>query len=132
MLLSVHMDGQVVAGVIGAAGGVVIALVGSVLSHKRLSRKFQDSSMSSNYQKLFEELRSDVSRLRDEQAEERKQWADERKDFNAKIGKLQEQLRSQDKAVQAKEVEVAELRGEVRALTVQLETYRAAAIKAVA
>ncbi len=101
-------------------GGGIGAIITKVWSQKRLDKK-QDVS---NFQVLFDEERKDINRLRDEQAEERKQWAEERKSFNTKIDKLNELIRNQDQALHAKELEVTKLQGQVNLLQSQLDTYR--------
>lgn len=110
---------------LGGLGGFA-ALIGTVLAYRRATNADKNSSMVSNYQTLYKELRTDVNRIRDEQREERKQWADERKDLHGKIETLQTLIRDQDKALHAKEIEVTELRGRIEVLTVQLETYKSA------
>lgn len=120
------MDGNGIAAIVGATGGAAVALIGAFFNQRRLSKKQDSTSITSNYQLMFDGLRKDIGRLRDEQNDDRKQWAEERKLFNDKIDKLQELVRDQDKALHAKEVEVTELRGRIEVLTVQLETYRAA------
>lgn len=114
------MDGQGIAAVIGAVSGGLVTMIGAFFVQKRRN-KSQDVS---NFQVLFDEVRKDINRLRDEQADERKQWADERKAFNSKIDKLNELIRNQDKALHAKEIEVTQLTGKVDLLQSQLDTYR--------
>lgn len=116
------MNGQEVAVIVGSilGGGGLGAFITKIWNQKRLDGK----QNVSNFQTLFNEISKDVGRVRDEQAEERKQWAEERKAFNLKIDKLNELIRNQDKALHAKEVEVTELRGQVNLLQSQLDTYR--------
>ncbi len=116
------MNGQEVAVIIGSVlgGGGLGAFITKIWNQKRLDSK----QNVNNFQTLFNEISKDVGRVRDEQAEERKQWAEERKAFNLKIDKLNELIRNQDKALHAKEVEVTELRGQVNLLQSQLDTYR--------
>ena len=116
------MNGQEVAVIIGSVlgGGGLGAFITKIWNQKRLDSK----QNVNNFQTLFNEISKDVGRVRDEQAEERKQWAEERKSFNLKIDKLNELIRNQDKALHAKEVEVTELRGQVNLLQSQLDTYR--------
>lgn len=116
------MNGQEVAVMIGSVlgGGGLGAFITKIWNQKRLDGK----QNVNNFQTLFNEISKDVGRVRDEQAEERKQWAEERKAFNLKIDKLNELIRNQDKALHAKEVEVTELRGQVNLLQSQLDTYR--------
>lgn len=116
------MDPQNIAIIIGSilGGGGLGALITKVWTQKRLDGK----QNVNNFQTLFNEISKDVGRVRDEQAQERKQWAEERKSFNAKIDKLNELIRNQDKALHAKEVEVSELRGQVNLLQSQLDNYR--------
>ncbi len=116
------MNGQEVAVIIGSVlgGGGLGAFITKIWNQKRLDSK----QNVNNFQTLFNEISKDVGRVRDEQAEERKQWAEERKTFNLKIDKLNELIRNQDKALHAKEVEVTELRGQVNLLQSQLDTYR--------
>lgn len=116
------MNGQEVAVIIGSVlgGGGLGALITKIWNQKRLDSK----QNVNNFQTLFNEISKDVGRVRDEQAQERKQWAEERKAFNLKIDKLNELIRNQDKALHAKEVEVTELRGQVNLLQSQLDTYR--------
>ena len=116
------MNGQEVAVIIGSVlgGGGLGALITKIWNQKRLDSK----QNVNNFQTLFNEISKDVGRVRDEQAEERKQWAEERKTFNLKIDKLNELIRNQDKALHAKEVEVTKLRGQVNLLQSQLDTYR--------
>lgn len=116
------MSGQEVAVIIGSVlgGGGLGAFITKIWNQKRLDSK----QNVNNFQTLFNEISKDVGRVRDEQAEERKQWAEERKAFNLKIDKLNELIRNQDKALHAKEVEVTELRGQVNLLQSQLDTYR--------
>lgn len=116
------MSGQEIAIILGSilGGGGIGALVTKIWNQKRLDNK-QDVN---NFQTLFNEISKDVGRVRDEQAQERKQWAEERKAFNVKIDKLNDLIRNQDKALHAKEIEVSELRGQVNLLQSQLDTYR--------
>lgn len=116
------MNGQEVAVIIGSVlgGGGLGAFITKIWNQKRLDSK----QNVNNFQTLFNEISKDVGRVRDEQAQERKQWAEERKTFNLKIDKLNELIRNQDKALHAKEVEVTELRGQVNLLQSQLDTYR--------
>lgn len=101
-------------------GGGIGALITRVRSAKRLDKK-QDVD---NFQVLFNTISKDVGRIRDEQREERKQWAEERKTFNIEISKLRDLIRTQDKQLHAKEVEVTQLTGKVNLLQSQLDTYR--------
>lgn len=116
------MSGQEVALIIAAVlgGGGLASFITKLAVQKRQNKK-QDVD---NFQVLFNEIRKDINRLRDEQAEERKQWASERKVFNDKIDGLNERIRNQDKSLHAKEIEVTELRGKVNLLQSQLDTYR--------
>ena len=116
------MSGQEIAVIVGSVlgGGGLGALITKIWNQKRLDSK----QNVNNFQTLFNEISKDVGRVRDEQAEERKQWAEERKAFNLKIDKLNELIRNQNKALHAKEVEVTELRGQVNLLQSQLDTYR--------
>lgn len=111
------------AGLISALSGAVIAIATMFFVQRRTNKKNNSDIISTNYQTLLDEVRADISRLRTEQADERRQWAEERKMLNAKIDKLQDLIRSQDKALHAKEVEVAELRGQVNLLQAQLNQY---------
>jgi hypothetical protein len=95
-----------------------------VLVQRRLNRKQNNIAMQDNFQALYEELRKDIARVRTEQADERKQWAEERIHFNKTIVELQKQLRDQDQTMHSKDIEVVKLRGEVKWLTTQLETYK--------
>lgn len=116
------MSGEEIAILIGSVlgGGGLGAFITKIWSQKRLDKK-QDVN---NFQILFNEISKDVGRIRDEQREERKQWAEERKAFNTKIDKLQELIRTQDKQLHAKEIEVTQLTGKVDLLKSQLDTYR--------
>lgn len=116
------MTGQQIALVIGSilGGGGLGAFITRIWNQKRLD-SIQDVN---NFQTLFNEISKDVGRVRDEQREERKQWADERKILNGKIDTLNELIRNQDKALHAKEIEVSELRGQVNLLQSQLDIYR--------
>lgn len=116
------MTGQQIALVIGSVlgGGGLGAFITRIWNQKRLDN-IQDVN---NFQTLFNEISKDVGRVRDEQREERKQWADERKVLSGKIDTLNELIRNQDKALHAKEIEVSELRGQVNLLQSQLDTYR--------
>lgn len=120
------MNWQLVPPIISAVGTALVALIGAWFYQRRQNKKQSNNSMVDNYQTLYIELRHDIGRLREEQAEERKQWAEERKQFNDQIKKMQEEIRSQDKVIHNKQVEVVELRGEVKALTAQLEVYKEA------
>ncbi len=116
------MTGQQIALVIGSilGGGGLGAFITRIWNQKRLD-SIQDVN---NFQTLFNEISKDVGRVRDEQREERKQWADERKVLSGKIDTLNVLIRNQDKALHAKEIEVSELRGQVNLLQSQLDTYR--------
>ncbi len=116
------MDLQSIAIIIGSVlgGGGLGALITKIWTQKRLDEQ-QDVG---NFQTLFNEISKDVGRVRDEQREERKQWADERTVLNSKIEKLNELIRNQDKALHSKEIEVSELRGQVNLLQSQLDNYR--------
>lgn len=106
-----------VSAVIGASTTLLISVVGGVLFHKRQMKKQSNQSMVGNFQALFNEVRTDVSNLREEQREERKQWANERLALYKTVDELREQNHT-------KEIEVVRLRGEVRLLTTQLDAYR--------
>ena len=123
-------DGHGIAAIIGAAGGAVVTFIGAWFRQRRLSARSKNISMVDNYQTLYVELRKEIGRIREEQIEERKQWSNERQSFNEKIDKLQEIIRTQDKASHAKDIEVTELRGKVELLTTQLEIYKDAHIAA--
>lgn len=114
------MDGNSVSAIIGALGGFLVTVVGAFFVQRRLNKK----QATDNFQILFDEIRKDIGRVRDEQTQERKQWAEERKSFNDKIDKLQELIRTQDRTIHSKEIEVTELRGKVELLQSQLDTYR--------
>lgn len=116
------MSGQEIAVVAGSiiGGGGIGAMITRVMSARRLDKKQEVS----NFQVIFNEISKDVGRVRDEQREERKQWAEERKAFNNEIAKLRDLIRTQDKQLHAKEIEVTQLTGKVDLLQSQLETYR--------
>ena len=116
-----------IAVIIAALGGLtgLSGLVGTILAYRRISKKDSNASMVTNFQSLYDELRQDIGRLRDEQREERKQWSEERKLFGEKIEKLQGQLRDQDILLHKKDITVTQLRGEVNTLSAQLEVYKA-------
>lgn len=112
--------------IIASLGGLtgVSGLVGTVLAYRRVSKKDNNALMLTNFQSLYDELRADITRVRDEQREERKQWSEERKDFGAKIELLQRQIRAQDELLHKKDITVTQLRGEVNTLSAQLEIYK--------
>lgn len=114
------MDSTGIAPVISAASAAAATLLGAWFVQKRRN-KSQDVS---NFQILFNEVSKDVGRVRDEQREERKQWSEERKAFNADLSKLRDLIRTQDKALHAKEIEVTQLTGKVDLLQSQLDAYR--------
>lgn len=118
------MDGQDISAIIGALGGSVVTVVTMLFVQRRKNKLLSNTQNVNNFQVLFDEVRKDINRLRDEQADERKQWADERKSFNSKIDKLNELIRNQAKALHSKELEVTKLQGQVNLLQSQLDTYR--------
>lgn len=108
--------------IIYTVSGAIVTFVAMMFRQHRMNK----NNDTKNYQVLFGELRTDINRLRDEQAEERKQWSDERKAFNEKIDKLQNLIRNQDKAYHAKEIEVTKLQGQVDVLNEKLNIYQEA------
>jgi len=118
------MSGEEIAIILGAllGGGGIGAIITRIMSARRLDKKQEVG----NFQILFNEISKDIARVRDEQREERKQWADERKTFSSEIAKLRDLIRTQDKQLHAKEIEVTQLTGKVDLLQSQLETYREA------
>lgn len=106
-----------------ALGGGVVG----VLLQRRLARKdlaaAADAHLKTFYDTLNAQMKAQeerhtgaIKQLQDEQREERKQWADERRAFNLKIDHL-------SSALQSKEIEVVELKGQVNLLTDRLGRY---------
>ena len=120
---------------IGGISSAVLTGIGSVLAtvlyyrHKggKQSATTKDAHLEKFYETLNEAMASQEKRhaeafnqIHEEQREERAQWAAERTALNAKVDRLQEQAREGDKAMHRKELEVVELRGEVKVLTERL------------
>ncbi|MEW1950666.1 hypothetical protein AB0280_15555 [Pseudarthrobacter sp902506025] len=116
---------------ISAAGGALIGILGAVLINNRKNRKSAASLADAHLKTFYETMNSaltdqekrhsdSIAQLRAEQREERKQWADERKAFNERIDKLQDQARLDGRQLHAKELEVANLTGKVNVLEERL------------
>lgn len=119
------------AAVISAAGGAVVGVLGAVLINNRKSKRSAAAVADAHLKTFYDTLNSAltdqekrhsdaVAQLRAEQREERKQWAEERKMFNEKIDKLQDQARLDARQLHVKELEVANLTGKVNVLEERL------------
>lgn len=93
----------------------------SYLAAKNSARAAADAAMVNNFQGLYDELKEEVKRVKQEQTEERKQWAEERKE-------LQSQIRELTKSNTDKDVTIAELRGELKGLTVKVDSQQKEAV----
>ena len=122
---------EYVPAIISAAGGALVGVIGAVLINNRKSRHSSAALADKHLKTFYETMNSAltdqekrhseaVSQLRAEQREERKQWADERKVFNEKIDKLQDQARTDARQLHTKELEVATLTGKVNVLEERL------------
>lgn len=110
------MDGHGIALVIGAVGGSSGAFLVSWLTQRRKGKRLDSDLMQDNFQTLYVELRQEISRIRQEQSEERMQWADERKE-------LYKKLDSQTALMHTKDIEIIELKAKVSVMEVQLKSY---------
>lgn len=110
------MDSQGIALVIGAIGGSVSSLIVNWLVQRRKGKRLDSNLMQDNYQTLYLEMRKEISRIQSEQAEERKQWAEERKE-------LYKRLDDQTTLIHAKDIEIVELKAKVSIMEVQLRSY---------
>lgn len=108
-------------------------MLGTVLYYRHKGLKQEGESENSHLKTFYETMNSalreqekrhatDINQIREEQREERKQWALERAALNDKIDKMQEQAREDAKAIHRKDIEVVELRAEVKVLTERLKS----------
>ena len=119
----------VLAPVITAAGGIAATALAYRYKMRKQESEGENAHLTTFYDTMNSALREQekrhsdsINQIREEQREERKQWAAERIALNEKIERLQE-LRAQDaKAIHSKEIEVVELRGEVKVLTERLNS----------
>lgn len=134
-----------IAAIASAVGSATIGFVAAILTHKHKSKKQQGdaanahlktfyetvngmmSQQEERHQRAFEILSKEQSEERFQMAEERKIWSAERQKLYDKIDKIQETNREYQRALHEKEIEVAQLRVEVRLLTERLDAVGAPA-----
>lgn len=127
--------------IITALGSALIGWTGALLINSRKNKRSAATIADAHLKTFYETMNSAltdqekrhseaVSQLRAEQREERKQWADERKVFNEKIDKLQDQARLDARQLHTKELEVATLTGKVNVLEERLRLMNADAAAA--
>lgn len=127
------------ASLVTAIGGAIVGILGAALGYRHKFRKLQTDSSKSHLETFYQtvngmmnsqeerHLRS-MKELRDEQREERAQMAEERKLWSVDRQKLQDKIdavqaeaRKYQNALHDKELEVAELRVEMRLLNERLD-----------
>lgn len=126
-----------------AAGGVVGIVLSSVFAYKRGSRKEKRKADDGHLQTFYETMnkhmsaqeerhRSAIEAVQLEQREERKQWAEERIKLSARIDKLQDESIANLKLAHDKDIEIAELKIQLRFLNERLDTTEVTATVEVA
>jgi septal ring factor EnvC (AmiA/AmiB activator) len=117
------MSSEVTVAIISSGTTLLGSIAAGVFAYRKFTKKFNNTSMVNNYQTLYMEMRKDIGRIRDEQREERKQWAEERKRLNSEIADMRKLLREQDGQMHEKDIKVTELTGKIETLTVKLQMY---------
>ncbi|MBJ8343929.1 hypothetical protein [Antrihabitans sp. YC2-6] len=114
--------------IVSAVSGLLAGVIPTILVQRRLFRKdvsnAADAHLKTFYNTVNDQIKTlderytqEIQGLKTEQRDERKQWAEERKHLNAKIDTLSTALHS-------KELEGAELKGQVLVLTERLSHYQ--------
>lgn len=118
--MSIVEIGALIAAVTGFVTGV-FGLWRSWQADKNSAQASKDAAMVTNFQKLYDEqggqitdLKEEIKRIKNDQSEERKQWASERQE-------MQTQIRELTKSNNDKDVTIAELRGELKGLSVKVD-----------
>lgn len=109
--------------IITAASGLIAATAAAYKAYQAQNSSTaaaKDAAMVANFQKLYDEqsatileLKEDMKRVKNDQTDERKQWAIERTHFQERIDKLTEQNTSKD-------TKIGELSGMVKILQGQV------------